>query len=762
MDCPACLSKVKSGDSRCSSCGASLISLATTIGAAPPPSPASAYLDFPPGAVFANRYTIIERAGRGGMGVVYKAIDTALDSVLALKLIRPEFARRASFVSGFKREVRLTRQVTHPNVCRVHDLGEVGGILYLSMEWIQGETLRQLLNHAGPLDPERAMEIAERTLLALEAAHAKGIIHRDLKPENIMIDDAGSVFVMDFGLAVQQSPDQEETPGIAVGTPAYMAPEQRRGDPADARTDLYALGLVLAEMLSGRMPDPANPAFQTLPPALKREAGPFLDRLLAESVEARYPSTREAIEALRRIRPQVSGVRGTPLPPRARMGRAGRILIWSGAGAGVIAAALVLFHALRAPAGTAPGAAGDPAGATSQEARAQEALRSSPGWGYFQQGVEYLVKESDDLRGVDAALQMLNRAVEADPDLAPAWATLGTAYWVHHEQAFDAVSEEKAEESRRRAVAIDPSLPDEICAEGVGHYVGGDYPAAKADLERAVRSRPAFDFAWARLAAALSRLDDYPAALAAAGNAVRLRPDSALYRIMLGNVHDRFAMYDAAAAAYRTATELKPNSRMAWNNLGATFLRNNRPKDAAAAFTRALEIAETPSTRSNLATAYFHLKDDAAAIVNYRRAAELSPRDPVMWGNLGDALQRVGKKAEAHATDQRAVREARAAVKSGPPTAAEHGNLGLYCARGGDALCAIEEATRADQLQPRDTDILFTNAIIRAILGRQDEALDWLERAVNLGLAKSEIANEPALDPLRRNPRYRKILRLED
>ena len=695
------------------------------------------------------------------MGVVYKAIDTALDSVLALKLIRPEFARRASFVSGFKREVRLTRQVTHPNVCRVHDLGEVGGILYLSMEWIQGETLRQLLNHAGPLDPERAMEIAERTLLALEAAHAKGIIHRDLKPENIMIDDAGSVFVMDFGLAVQQNPDQEESPGIAVGTPAYMAPEQRRGEPADARTDLYALGLVLAEMLSGRMPDPANPAAQTLPPALKREASPLLDRLLAESLEARYPSAREAIEALRRIRPHVSGMRSAPLPPRARMGRKGRILIWSGAGAGAIAAAFFLSDALRAPSGTAAGTAGSAKGAASQDGAAEEALRSSPGWGYFQQGLEYLVRESDDLQGVDAALQLLNRAVEADRGLAPAWGTLATAYWVHHEQAVDAASREMAEAAQRKAFAIVPALPEGICSEGVGHFVGGDYQAAKADLELAVTRRPGYDFAWARLAAALSHLDDYPGALAAAANAVRLRPDSALYRIMLGNVHDRFAMYDAATGAYRTATELKPRSRMAWNNLGTTFLRNNQPREAAAAFNRALAIAETASTRSNLATAYYYQRDFEQALANYRRAAELSPHDPVMWGNLGDALQRAGKRDDARAAYQGAVREAREALRNVPhPTANAHEELGLYCAKAGDELCAIEEATRADQLQPRDTAILFTNAIIRAILGRQAEALDWLERAVRLGLPKSEIVNEPALDPLRRNPRYRKILEL--
>ncbi len=267
---------------------------------------------------------------------------------------------------------------------------------------------------------------------------------------------------------------------------------------------------------------------------------------------------------------------------------------------------------------------------------------------------------------MDAALQLLNRAVEADRGLAPAWGTLGTAYWVHHEQAVDAASREMAEAAQRKAFAIVPALPEGICSEGVGHFVGGDYQAAKADLELAVTRRPGYDFAWARLAAALSHLDDYPGALAAAANAVRLRPDSALYRIMLGNVHDRFAMYDAATGAYRTATELKPRSRMAWNNLGTTFLRNNQPREAAAAFNRALAIAETASTRSNLATAYYYQRDFEQALANYRRAAELSPHDPVMWGNLGDALQRAGKRDDARAAYQGAAREAREALRKSP------------------------------------------------------------------------------------------------
>src|SRR5262249_15077090 len=206
-----------------------------------------------------------------------------------------------AFVERFKREVRVTRQITHPNVCRVHDLGESAGLLYFSMEWIGGETLNDLLGQAGRLDEDRGLEIAEKIALALDGVHSKGVIHRDLKPGNVMIDVSGEVFVMDFGIAFEGGAKSLTTPGVVQGTAHYMAPEQRWGADLDGRTDLYALGLILDEMLTGRAPRPESPRHGR--PKFQNSAiVPVLDKLLARDREERYPSAKEAAQALNVLR----------------------------------------------------------------------------------------------------------------------------------------------------------------------------------------------------------------------------------------------------------------------------------------------------------------------------------------------------------------------------------------------------------------------------------------------------------------------------
>ena len=175
MRCPNCAGSVEERVRRCRHCGADLHRIASATTMEGPPIAVGETLQFPPGKVFARRFTIVEQIGRGGMGVVYKALDGDLGQTVALKLILPKFAAVPAFTQRFRREVRLARQISHPNVCRVFDLGEEEGVLYLSMEWIDGETLGKLLRQAGRLGETRALEIAEKISGALEAAHARGI-----------------------------------------------------------------------------------------------------------------------------------------------------------------------------------------------------------------------------------------------------------------------------------------------------------------------------------------------------------------------------------------------------------------------------------------------------------------------------------------------------------------------------------------------------------------------------------------------------------
>ena len=207
---------------------------------------------FVPGTLLGGRYRIIALLGRGGMGEVYRATDLTLGQSVALKFLPEQAARDQRLLERFHGEVRIARQVSHPNVCRVYDIGEFAGTPFLSMEYVDGEDLASLLPRIGRLPADKAVETARKICAGLAAAHDRGIIHRDLKPANIMINKRGDVVIMDFGLAAVAS--GLSGPESRNGTPAYMAPEQLRGAEVTAYSDIYALGLVLYELFTGKRP----------------------------------------------------------------------------------------------------------------------------------------------------------------------------------------------------------------------------------------------------------------------------------------------------------------------------------------------------------------------------------------------------------------------------------------------------------------------------------------------------------------------------
>jgi serine/threonine-protein kinase len=202
---------------------------------------------FTPGALLDGRYRVIGLLGRGGMGEVYRADDLRLGQPVALKFLPEGLRHDARRLAQFHNEVRTARQVSHPNVCRVYDIGDADGLLYLSMEYVDGEDLASSLKRIGRFPEDKAVEIARQLCAGLAAAHQRGVIHRDLKPANIMLDGSGRVRIMDFGLAAVGQVEE-----VSVGTPAYMAPEQLMGREVTARSDIFALGLVMYELFTGR------------------------------------------------------------------------------------------------------------------------------------------------------------------------------------------------------------------------------------------------------------------------------------------------------------------------------------------------------------------------------------------------------------------------------------------------------------------------------------------------------------------------------
>jgi serine/threonine protein kinase/Flp pilus assembly protein TadD len=244
---------------------------------------------FPAGAVLCNRYEILQVLGEGGMGAVYKARDKELDRLIALKVIRPELAGNPAILQRFKQELILARHITHKNVVRIYDLGESDGIKFITMEYVDGEDLRGLLKHHGKFTPVEAVRVVEQICRALEAAHTEGVIHRDLKPQNVMRDAQGRIVVMDFGLARSlEEPGMTQT-GALVGTLEYMSPEQALGSVLDQRSDLFAVGLIFFELLTGKVPYKADTAIASLMKRTQERAA------LASDIDNSVPKSLSAI-----------------------------------------------------------------------------------------------------------------------------------------------------------------------------------------------------------------------------------------------------------------------------------------------------------------------------------------------------------------------------------------------------------------------------------------------------------------------------------
>src|SRR5271166_2368017 len=221
-------------------------------------------VSFQPGDLFGGRYEILAQLGEGGMGSVYKAADREVERTVALKLIRPDLASNPAILARFKQELLTAHQVTHKNVIRIYDMAEAEGVKFITMEFVEGTDLRRVLLDHGKLPPEQAVEIMRQVCLALEAAHSAGIIHRDLKPQNLMQDKNGRILVMDFGLARSVESGGMTQTGALLGTIEYMSPEQSMGKNLDQRSDLFAVGLIFYELLSGKTPFRAETAMASL------------------------------------------------------------------------------------------------------------------------------------------------------------------------------------------------------------------------------------------------------------------------------------------------------------------------------------------------------------------------------------------------------------------------------------------------------------------------------------------------------------------
>ncbi|NIM98241.1 MAG: protein kinase, partial [candidate division Zixibacteria bacterium] len=313
MECPKCHFDNPADSKYCKECGTKVSPPVTETIEAPKE-------ELTRGSTFAERYDIIEELGKGGMGRVYRVEDKKLNQEVALKLIKPEIAKEKKTIERFRNELKIARNIRHKNVCGMFDLGEREGSYFITMEYVRGEDLKSLIRKMGQLSAGQAIAIIKNICDGLIEAHRGGVIHRDLKPSNIMVDKDGYARIMDFGISRYVKGKGITDTGAMIGTPEYMSPEQVEGKEIDQRTDIYSLGVILYEMVTGRVPFEGDTALtvavkhKTEEPKDPREFNAQLTddlsqlilKCLEKDMEKRYQSAVELRAELENIEKDIS------------------------------------------------------------------------------------------------------------------------------------------------------------------------------------------------------------------------------------------------------------------------------------------------------------------------------------------------------------------------------------------------------------------------------------------------------------------------
>jgi serine/threonine protein kinase/tetratricopeptide (TPR) repeat protein len=690
---------------------------ATLIAGDTAPTPPSASEDTGPlesGQNFGNRYHIIKLLGLGGMGAVYQAWDTELEIIVAVKVIRPEAASdpkmAAELDQRFKRELLLAREVTHKNVVRIHDLGEMEGIKYITMSFIEGEDLSSIVKREGKLPIPQALQITRDVVSGLVVAHEAGVVHRDMKPANIMIGKEDSnAYIMDFGIArsasdvVQQVlPESADIPaattttpvhghtvaGAIVGTFEYMAPEQFRGEVADQRADLYTMGLILYDMLTGRRRSKSArsavaevqrrtkespPPLREVDPEIPEPLEQLVSHCLEPDPDDRFQTTGELEAALDLIDDD-----GTLKPVK-------RTLTWK-----LMATAAAIVIALLA--GTfwfartrAPEEAPEPMSILVAD------FKNETGDASFDGALEQALTISMEGAGFISTYSRPSALETAEELLPGSGLDVEMARLISRREGIDVVLAgtlvPKGSGYRISAEALDAALESE-----------GAKPLAKASAK--ARSREDVLPAVGRLASDLrKRLGDTTpeSARLAASETVTASSIEALQAYTRAQDLADANKNQEALAAYQETLELDPNFGRAWAGMGVIYTIFKDEEKTKAAYDQALKLVDRMSEREKyrtLGTYYMGVaRNYEKAIENYETLVELYPADNVGHGNLALAYLNTGNV-------QRALEEGRKALELYPGQWADRYNYAMYSMYAGDFETAEAEGARVVEQVP--------------------------------------------------------------
>jgi eukaryotic-like serine/threonine-protein kinase len=618
------------------------------------------------GFVLAGRYRMVACIGRGGMGEVWRADDLVLNTPIALKFVDSATGAERERIL---KEVRLARQITHPAVCRVFDVGEADGKIFYSMELIEGEDLATLLRHAGRLPAERVMEIAQQLSAGLAAAHAQGVLHRDLKPANVLIDDSGAVRITDFGIATAR---HEVGQPMLVGTPAYMAPEQiSAGVRVSEKTDIYALGLILYELVVGQRPFPDS----------MRPSGPP-ERLstLVPDVDVRLSRVvKRALKVDPRERPDSAAAIAAALDAPAEPRASSRLRPWlAGAALAVIVAALGVFASRvlpRTPALTDRDTiilsdfvnnTNEPVFDGALKVALTVALEQSAFLKVFPDDsvreTLRLMQRSPDERVTRQLARDIARREQLKALVAGSIGKLGSHYVI----ALEAVDAESGDVMAREQV-------EAASTEQVLTVLGQATSRLREKLGESLASIQRFDVPLPR--ATTPSLE-------------------ALHAYALGLKDGRVVARLDAIPHLQRAIELDPDFSMAHASLAAVYRNTGRSTEAAPISQRAFELRDRVSERERFFISWRYYMDTAQA---WDKALELSTSWTKTYPREAFAFNSLGLASAAFGQHERAVEAFREAMQLDPRFVPPYGNVaGSLTAlnRLDEATAALDEATR--------------------------------------------------------------------
>ena len=693
-------------------------------------------------------YRIEEKLGEGGMGTVYRALDTKLGRTVALKFIRGELEISESARRALVDEARAASALDHPNIGTIFGVEDTpDGARFIVMAYYAGETLAQRLKR-GPLPIDESVSIGLQIAGGLAEAHRHSVIHRDIKPSNIILTPQGLVKIVDFGLARAVRPENSTVSANIAGTVSYMSPEQAQGRALDTRTDLWSLGAVLYEMVSGRRAFVAGNVPAMLfaivhqQPASLGEEVPSLyrgivGRAIAKQLQDRYQSAAEMIQDLQRFSGldafastiTMQGGREATASPQP--GNRRRYLLWLLAPVPVVALVRVALTLKNK--------------GTVNSAAYESYLAAAP---YLRR-----YEKADNL---DKAISLLKDAVKADPGFTLAFAALGEAY----RRKFDITQDQSllmdAESNASRALQLNDSLARVHIVMGGVHRELGRRELAQQEFLTASKLEPNNADALSELAGEYGASQRASDAERLYRQAVALKPDSwGIY-----NDFGRFLMTqekpEEAAGQFRMVIQQAPDSVAGYLNLATALLTAGKPQEAEAPLRQALQLnPRSPVSHISLGDMYTQrgLLDQAER--ETLRGIELNDKLWYAWTNLGDIYILLGRNVQAISAYRRAVPLIEGSVKVQDKDAQMWAWLAEMYAYTGDKAGYPMAMQKALALDPENPGVLLKCADVHEVLGEHRLAVDLANKAVAKGLRPSHLDSDPLARRFRADPGFR-------